>query len=508
MGKKTMLMILDGWGLNPDPEVSAVEKAKTPFFDEMMGKYPNSQLKTHGVNVGLPEGQMGNSEVGHMNLGAGRVVYQDLLKINLAIESKDLHKNKVLLDALNYAKEEGRRVHLLGLASDGGIHSHISHMKAITEIAKDNEAKDLFIHAFTDGRDTDPKSGINFIKDLQDHLDKTVGQIATVSGRYYAMDRDTRWERIANGYHALINGEGEKAEDLAEAMKKRYENDETDEFIKPIVHTEGAEPIATIQDGDVVIFTNFRSDRARQLTEVLTQKDHPDQDMETLDLNFLAFKQYDQSHQGLKYIFEDSPTRNVIGEVLAKNNKKQLRIAETEKYAHVTYFFNNGREEPFEGEDRIVVPSPRDVSNYDEKPEMSAYEVKDKLVKYLDENEVDFVCLNFANPDMVGHTGDFDAAVKACEVVDKCAKAIVEKALEKDFTTIVIADHGNADYMKNEDGSPNTNHSTLPVPFIVISNDNIENVKEGKLGDLAPTLLSLMDIEVPEEMTGEILTEN
>lgn len=503
-----MLMILDGWGLNPDPEVSAVEKADTPFFDEMMEKYPNSQLQTYGVNVGLPEGQMGNSEVGHMNLGAGRVVYQDLLKINLAIESKDLHKNKVLLDALNYAKENNKAVHLLGLVSDGGIHSHISHTKALTEIAKDNDVKEVFIHAFTDGRDTDPKSGVNFIKDLQEHLNNTVGKIATVSGRYYAMDRDTRWERIAKTYHAMVNGKGEKAEDLEQAMKNRYDNKETDEFIKPIVHTKKDKPIATIQEGDVVIFTNFRSDRARQMTEVLTQKNHPDEDMEALDLKFLAFKEYDASHKGLKYIFEDIETKNVMGEVLEKNNKKQLRIAETEKYAHVTYFFNNGREEPFEGEDRIVVPSPRDVSNYDEKPEMSAYEVKDKLVKYLDENEVDFVCLNFANPDMVGHTGDFDAAVKACEVVDECAKAITEKALEKDFTVIVIADHGNADYMKNEDGSPNTNHSTMPVPCIVISNNGIEKVKDGKLGDLAPTLLSLMDIEIPDEMTGDILTKN
>lgn len=503
-----MLMILDGWGLNPDPEVSAVEKAETPFFDEMMEKYPNSQLQTYGVNVGLPEGQMGNSEVGHMNLGAGRVVYQDLLKINLAIESKDLHKNKVLLDALKYAKEENKAVHLLGLTSDGGIHSHINHTKAVTEIANDNEVKNLFIHAFTDGRDTDPKSGVNFIKDLQEHLNNTVGKIATVSGRYYAMDRDTRWERIAKAYHAMVNGEGEKAEDLEQAMKNKYDNKETDEFIKPVVHTKDDKPIATIQEGDVVIFTNFRSDRARQMTEVLTQKDHPDEDMETLDLNFIAFKQYDALHKGLKYIFEDVDTKNVMGEVLEKNNKKQLRIAETEKYAHVTYFFNNGREEPFEGEDRIVVPSPRDVSNYDEKPEMSAYEVKDKLVKYLDENEVDFVCLNFANPDMVGHTGDFDAAVKACEAVDECAKAVTEKALDKDFTIIVIADHGNADYMKNEDGSPNTNHSTMPVPCIVISNNGVKEVKDGKLGDLAPTLLSLMDIEISEEMTGDILTQN
>lgn len=507
MSDKTLLMILDGWGLNPDPEVSAIEKADTPFFDKLMDEYPHSTLKTFGVNVGLPEGQMGNSEVGHMNLGAGRVVYQDLLKINLAIDNKDLNKNKVLLDALNHAEENDSDVHILGLVSDGGVHSHINHIKALTSIASENELENVYVHAFTDGRDTDPRSGVGFIKELQSHIESTTGKIATVTGRYYAMDRDTRWERTVKAYNALVKGEGEKTDDLAKTIKARYDQDETDEFLKPIIHTKNDQPIAQISNGDVVIFANFRSDRARQLTEVLTQRDHPDEGMETLDVQFLSFKQYDQEFEGLQLIFESSETKNVMGEVLMKAHKKQLRIAETEKYAHVTYFFNNGREEPFEGEERIVVPSPRDVSNYDEKPEMSAYDVKDKLIDYLENKEVDFVCLNFANPDMVGHTGDFDAVVKACETVDKCANEIIEKALEKDFTTIVIADHGNADFMKNEDGSPNTNHSTLPVPCIVVSNNKIKKVKEGKLGDLAPTLLYLMNIDIPAEMTGEVLVE-
>lgn len=503
-----MLIILDGWGLNPDPERSAIEKANTPFMDKLMKERPNSTLKTYGVNVGLPEGQMGNSEVGHMNLGAGRVIYQDLLKINLSIENKELNRNKVLLDAIQYAKEKNKKIHLLGLISDGGVHSHIRHTKALCSIFKENNFEDAYVHAFTDGRDTDPKSGIGYLEDLQKHMQETVGQIASVTGRYYAMDRDTRWERTALAYHALVNGKAEvKTEDVFAAIKEKYENKETDEFIKPIVRTDGdGNPLGTIEEGDVVIFTNFRSDRARQLTEVLTQKDHPDEDMKTLDLNFITFKQYDEEFKGLKLIFEDTQAQNTMGEVLAGKGKKQLRIAETEKYPHVTYFFNNGREEPFEGEDRIVVPSPRDVATYDEKPEMSAYEVKDKLVKYLSDKDVDFVCLNFANPDMVGHTGDFDAAVKACEVVDECTKAVVEKALEKDFNIIIIADHGNADYLKNDDGSPNTNHSKFPVPCILVSNDGPEKIKDGKLGDIAPTLLSLMELDIPEEMTGEVLT--
>lgn len=502
-----MLIILDGWGLNPDPERSAIEKANTPFMDKLMKERPHSTLKTYGVNVGLPEGQMGNSEVGHMNLGAGRVIYQDLLKINLSIENKELNRNRVLLDAISYAKEKNKRIHLLGLSSDGGVHSHINHTKALCSIFKENDFSNVAVHAFTDGRDTDPKSGIGYLEDLQKHMEKTVGEMASVTGRYYAMDRDTRWERTALAYHALVNGKGETTTDIFEVMRRKYEEKETDEFIKPIVRVdEDGNPVATIQEGDVVIFTNFRSDRARQLTEVLTQKDHPEQDMKKMDLYYITFKQYDEEFKGLKLVFDDSQAKNTMGEVLTREGKTQLRIAETEKYPHVTYFFNNGREEPFEGEDRIMVPSPRDVATYDEKPEMSAYEVKDKLVNYLGEKDVDFVCLNFANPDMVGHTGVFEAAVKACEVVDECTKAVVEKALEKDFNIIIIADHGNADYLKNDDGSPNTNHSKFPVPCILVSNSGPEKIKDGKLGDIAPTLLSLMEIEIPEDMTGEILT--
>lgn len=508
MSKRAMLIILDGWGINPDPKVSAVEKAHTPYMDSLMKNNPNNTLDTSGEQVGLPEGQMGNSEVGHMNLGAGRIVYQDLLKINMAIKNRELAQNQTLVDAIEYAKRLGKKIHLMGLTSDGGVHSHLEHTMALTSIFAEQNFTNVAVHAFTDGRDTDPKSGAIYLKKLEKHLTSTTGELATITGRYYAMDRDTRWERTALAYNAIVHGTGEASENPGKTLKERYNKGETDEFIQPIVHVDGdGKPVAKLSKGDVVIFTNFRGDRARQLTEALTQKDHPDDGMKKLDLYYVTFKAYDESYENIKVVFGGEDTRNTMGEVLANLDKKQLRIAETEKYPHVTYFFNNGREEPFKGEDRIVVPSPRDVATYDEKPEMSAYEVTDELVNYLDNKEVDFVCLNFANPDMVAHTGDFDAAVKACEVVDACTKRVVEKALEKDFSVIIIADHGNADYMVNDDGSPNTNHSTFPVPCIAVSKYNLKSVKHGKLGDVAPTLLSLMEIPVPDEMTGEILIE-
>ncbi len=503
-----MLIILDGWGLNPDPERSAVERANTPYFDYLMRTYPNSTLRTFGEDVGLPEGQMGNSEVGHMNIGAGRVVYQDLVRINLAIRNRVLNENPVLLDAIAYAKNKGKRIHLLGLTSDGGVHSHIDHTMALTRIFKENNFDRVAIHAFMDGRDTDPKGGVAYLQNLEEHLAETVGEIATVTGRYYAMDRDTRWERTALAYHALVHGKGEYSRDLEETMLHRYNDGETDEFIKPIINVDGnGEPIATIQKDDVVIFTNFRGDRGRQLTVALTQMDHPEMDMYTMDLHFITFKAYDESYKRIKYLFDSNDTHNTMGEVLSRLGKTQLRIAETEKYPHVTYFFNNGREDAFEGEDRIVVPSPRDVATYDLKPQMSAFEVTEHLTHYLDTHPVDFVCLNFANPDMVAHTGDFNATMKACEVVDSCAKAVVEKALEKGFSIMIIADHGNADYLINDDGTPNTNHSKFPVPCIVVSARKSTKVRDGKLGDVAPTLLSLMEIPIPSEMTGQVLTE-
>lgn len=501
-----MLIILDGWGLNHDSSRSAIEVANTPFMDALMEKYPNSTLVTHGELVGLPDGQMGNSEVGHMNLGAGRIINQDLQMINIAIAKMELGHNETILEAVNYAKANHKNIHLLGLISDGGIHSHYNHTKALTTVFKDHQFSNVFVHAFTDGRDTDPRSGVRFVKDLDQHLQQTVGSIASVTGRYYAMDRDTRWDRTAKAYHALVHGTGERTTDIFGLMDQKYENGETDEFILPIVRVdEAGNPVAVIRPGDVVIFTNFRSDRARQLCNALIKRDHPVHDMQAMNLHFVSFKRYDEDLKEIKPVFETKFARNTMGEVLANAGKKQLRIAETEKYPHVTYFFNNGREDPYPGEDRIMVPSPRDVATYDLKPEMSAYEVTTRLVDHLDKKESDFVCLNFANPDMVGHTGVFEAAVKACEVVDECTQRVVEKALDQNFSVIIIADHGNADYMRNDDGSPNTNHSMFPVPCILVSNNADYKIKSGKLGDIAPTLLYLMNIPVPDEMTGENL---
>ncbi|TVP48286.1 MAG: 2,3-bisphosphoglycerate-independent phosphoglycerate mutase [Mongoliibacter sp.] len=505
MKKKVVLMILDGWGLATNPAVSAIEKAQTPFIDSLFQNYPHSKLDASGLAVGLPEGQMGNSEVGHMNIGAGRVVYQDLVKINKAVAEGDLNSHPVLIEAFQYAKKEGKKVHFIGLVSDGGVHAHVGHLKGLCDAAKANGIESAFIHAFTDGRDTDPKGGVLYLNDLNEHLKKSVGTIASVVGRYYAMDRDKRWERVKLAYDALVKGEGEKSKDIIASISKSYSNDVTDEFIRPIIQmNEENQPVAVIENGDVVINFNFRTDRGREITQVLTQTDFEDYHMKKMNLYYVTFTSYDETFKGVKVLFEKDNLNNTIGEVLERNHKKQIRIAETEKYPHVTFFFSGGREAEFEGESRILCPSPK-VATYDLKPEMSAFEISSKINVELKKKEVDFVCLNFANADMVGHTGVFDAAVKACEAVDKCAEQVISQALESGYTTIVIADHGNSDMMINEDGSPNTAHTTNLVPMIMVDGKDTLNVKDGVLGDLAPTILTLMGIDIPSEMTGEIL---
>jgi 2,3-bisphosphoglycerate-independent phosphoglycerate mutase len=506
MNRKVLLMILDGWGVATNKVVSAIDHAKTPFMDSLYPKYPNSRLEASGLAVGLPAGQMGNSEVGHMNIGAGRVVYQDLVRINKAIEEKELDKNSVLLEAFQYAKKNEKNFHLIGLVSDGGVHSHLEHLKAICTIAHQNGIQNLFIHAFTDGRDTDPKSGLGFLEDLQNHLKKTTGKIASVVGRYFAMDRDKRWERVKLAYDLLVKGVGESSTEALTAIQKSYDNNVTDEFIKPIVITASGKPLATIQEGDAVLCFNFRTDRGREITQVLTQKDFPDQDMKALNLHYVTLTNYDDTFKNVKTIFDKDNLENTLGEVLAHANRKQIRIAETEKYPHVTFFFSGGREEPFPGETRILCPSPK-VATYDLKPEMSASDIKDKIIPELEKQEVDFICLNFANPDMVGHTGVFDAVVKACETVDYCAGKVTEAALKNNYTTIIIADHGNADYMINDDGSPNTAHTTNLVPCILVDSTYKGTIQNGKLADLAPTILTLMGIPIPPQMTGQILIE-
>jgi 2,3-bisphosphoglycerate-independent phosphoglycerate mutase len=505
MNKKVILMILDGWGIATKPEVSAIDQADTPFMDSLYGKYSNSRLNASGLYVGLPDGQMGNSEVGHMNIGAGRIVYQDLVKINKAIEEKELNNNEAFLDAMNYAKENNRKLHFIGLVSDGGVHSHINHLKGLVSLAQEHGLEDVFIHVLTDGRDTDPKSGIGFIKELQAHLDKTTGQVATVIGRYYAMDRDKRWERVKLAYDALVNGKGFHTSDIFKAVQDSYDAGVTDEFIKPIIHVNAEDqPLAVIEPDDVVFGFNFRTDRLREITIALTQLDFPDQDMKSMDLYYVTMTNYDDSFRNVKIIFGKDNLENTLGEVMSKRGKKQIRIAETEKYPHVTFFFSGGREQPFEGESRILCPSPK-VATYDLKPEMSAYDIRDKIIPELDKGEVDFVCLNFANPDMVGHTGDFQAAVKACETVDSCTQSVVEAALKNDYTAIIIADHGNSDFMINDDGTPNTAHTTNLVPCILVDNELKPDMQDGKLGDLAPTILTLMGEKIPAEMSGEVL---
>lgn len=500
-------MILDGWGLATKPNVSAIDKAKTPFVSSLYKKYAHSKLDASGLAVGLPAGQMGNSEVGHMNIGAGRVVYQDLVKVTKAIEEKQLEKEPVLVEALHYAKANNKSIHLIGLLSDGGVHSHIDHLKGIVSIAHQQGLKKVFVHAFTDGRDTDPKSGAGFVKELQAHLAETTGKLASVVGRYFAMDRDKRWERVKLAYDLMVKGTGEKATDPVKAIEKSYEAGVTDEFIKPIVVVdEQQNPLATIQEGDVVLCFNFRTDRGRQITQALTQQDFPEQGMKKLKLHYITLTNYDDTFKNVKVIFDKDNLTNTLGEVVANRGKKQIRIAETEKYPHVTFFFSGGREEPFPGESRILCPSPK-VATYDLKPEMSAADIRDKIIPELDKKEADFICLNFANPDMVGHTGVFDAVVKAVETVDACAEKVCLAALKNGYSTIVIADHGNADYMINEDGTPNTAHTTNLVPCILVDDAYKGRLKDGKLGDLAPTILTLMGIPVPKEMTGKVLLE-
>ena len=500
MNKKVILMILDGWGNSPDPKVSAIDHANTPFIDSLYKKYPFATLRTDGLHVGLPEGQMGNSEVGHMNLGAGRIVYQDLVKVNLAVKNKTLNNEKVLVDAFNYAKTNNKNVHFLGLLSDGGVHSHINHLLGLVDAANDFGLKNTFIHAFTDGRDVDPKSGHGFVATLENHIKKTPSKLASITGRYYAMDRDKRWERIKIAYDALVNSTGENSINATETIQKSYSNDVTDEFIKPIIMVDDSgNPITNIKDDDVVIFFNFRTDRGRELTEALSQSDFHEQNMHKLNLHYVTLTNYDDTYKNINVIFNKDNLTETLGEVLEKHNKKQIRIAETEKYPHVTFFFSGGREEPFNGETRILRNSPK-VATYDLQPEMSAFELRDALIPELEKGDVDFVCLNFANGDMVGHTGVMEAAIKACEVVDECVKDVVSTALDNGYTTLLIADHGNCETMINPDGSPNTAHTTNPVPVILIDNE-LTQIKDGILGDMAPTILKLIGVEQPKMMT-------
>lgn len=504
MNKKVILMILDGWGITQDPKVSAIYNAKTPFINSLYDKFPHAQLRTDGEHVGLPVGQMGNSEVGHMNLGAGRIVYQNLAKINKAVKEGTLAQEKELLDAFEYAKANNKNVHFLGLVSNGGIHSHIDHLKGLLSAANNFGLDNVYLHAFTDGRDCDPKSGKYFINDIQEHMHKTTGELATITGRYYAMDRDNRWERVQLAYDALVNGEGSFSSDASTSIQQSYDTGVTDEFIRPIVMVdENQQPKTTIKEDDVVIFFNFRTDRGRQLTEALSQKDFPEFNMKKLPLYFVTMTNYDDTFNNIHVIYDGKNIENTLGEVLESAGKSQIRIAETEKYPHVTFFFSGGREEEFKGEKRLLCPSPK-VATYDLKPEMSAYEIRDAIVPELQSGDVDFVCLNFANGDMVGHTGVFKAAVKACEAVDDCVKDVITTALDNDYTTILIADHGNCETMINPDGTPHTAHTTNPVPMILIDKE-LKSIKSGILGDVAPTILKLMGVEQPEEMTQHSL---
>jgi len=503
--KKAMLIIMDGWGLGKVKSSDAIQHAKTPFVTSLYSRYPNTTLVTCGEAVGLPEGQMGNSEVGHLNLGAGRIVYQELQRINVAIKDGSFAQNKVLLETIQTARNNKKPLHLLGLVSNGGVHSHINHIKAIIDVCHEQQLKDVFIHAFTDGRDTDPKSGLGFIKELQEHLNKKVGRIATVSGRYFAMDRDKRWDRVKLAYDAMVNGIGEKATDAIEAVAQSYKLNVTDEFIKPtVIIDEGQHPLATIKNGDVALCFNFRTDRCREITQVLTQSDMQEFVMHKLSLFYTTMTEYDQSFKNVHVIFETDNLVNTIGDVIANLGLKQIRIAETEKYPHVTFFFSGGREVPFEGEKRIMIPSPK-VATYDLKPEMCAFEVTDAIVPEIENETASFICLNFANTDMVGHTGVWEAAIKAAETVDKCVERVVTAALNHGYAVFLTADHGNADYMINPDGTPNTAHTLNPVPLFFIEKDYRPSIKPGKLADIAPSILTWMDIPLAKEMTGDIL---
>jgi len=504
MNKKVILMILDGWGKSPDPKVSAIDNANTQFIDSLYTTYGHASLRTDGLHVGLPEGQMGNSEVGHMNLGAGRIVYQDLAKINLAVTNDTLKDETVLKDALQYANKNNKAVHLLGLVSDGGVHSHLNHLYGLLDVIEDHGVEKSFIHAFTDGRDVDPKSGYGFISELETRLESSSAKLATITGRYYAMDRDNRWERVKIAYDALVNSEGVHSNNATETIESNYNDGLTDEFLKPIIMTDtNNEPVAKIEEGDVVLFFNFRTDRGRELTEVLSQNDKHEYNMHKLNLHYVTMTNYDDNFKNIQVIFNKDNVTNTLGEVLETHGKTQLRMAETEKYPHVTFFFSGGREAPFEGESRIMKNSPK-VATYDLQPEMSAFELKDALVEELKKETLDFVCLNFANGDMVGHTGVMDAAIKACEAVDTCVETVITTALEHNYTTLLIADHGNCETMINPDGSPNTAHTTNPVPIILIDKE-LTSIKDGVLGDIAPTILKLIGVEKPDVMTQSSL---
>jgi 2,3-bisphosphoglycerate-independent phosphoglycerate mutase len=502
MSKKALLMILDGWGLGDQKKDDVIFNTPTPYWDYLMNTYPHSQLQASGENVGLPDGQMGNSEVGHLNIGAGRVVYQDLVKINRACADNSILKNPEIVAAFSYAKENGKNVHFMGLTSNGGVHSSLVHLFKLCDIAKEYNIDNTFIHCFMDGRDTDPKSGKGFIEELSAHCEKSAGKIASIIGRYYAMDRDKRWERVKEAYDLLVKGEGKKAADMVQAMQESYDEGVTDEFIKPIVN---ANFDGTIKEGDVVIFFNYRNDRAKELTVVLTQQDMPEVGMRTIPgLQYYCMTPYDASFKGVHILFDKENVSNTLGEYLAAKGLNQLHIAETEKYAHVTFFFNGGRETPYDNEDRILVPSPK-VATYDLKPEMSAYEVKDKLVAAINENKYDFIVVNFANGDMVGHTGIYEAIEKAVVAVDACVKDVIEAAKAQDYEAIIIADHGNADHALNEDGTPNTAHSLNPVPCVYVTENKAAKVEDGRLADVAPTILKIMGLEVPAEMNGNVL---
>ena len=493
---------MDGWGLGKVKSSDAIQNANTPFVSSLYSKYPNTTLVTCGEDVGLPDGQMGNSEVGHLNLGAGRIVYQELQRINVSIRNNEFEQNPVLLKAINYAIDNTKALHLVGLVSNGGVHSHLNHLKAILSACATHNLQNVLVHAFTDGRDTDPRSGIGFMKELQDHIQTTVGKIATITGRYYAMDRDKRWERVKIAYDAMVHGTGSKSDDMIAAIETSYSQNVTDEFIKPVINN--SIPKTNIEEGDAVLCFNFRTDRCREITEVLTQKDFPEFNMHPLKLDYTTMTEYDHSFKNIHVIFETDDLKNTLGEILERNNKTQLRIAETEKYPHVSFFFSGGREKPFAGEERIMIQSPK-VATYDLKPEMSAYEVTDAVIKQIDTNHPDFICLNFANADMVGHTGVWNAVIKAVETVDACVEKVVTAALENDYTIFLTADHGNADYEINEDGTPNTAHTLNLVPFFIIDKTWRGNIKPGKLGDIAPTILKMMQLSIPAEMTGNVL---
>ena len=503
--KKVILVIMDGWGLGKVASADAIQNARTPFTTSLYTKYPHTTLVTCGEAVGLPDGQMGNSEVGHLNLGAGKIVYQELQRINVAVKDGSFARNEGLLSAIRYAVMNKKPLHLLGLVSNGGVHSHIEHLKAIIDVCKSEGQSQVYIHAFTDGRDCDPKSGLGFITELQAHLNANVGQIATVSGRYYAMDRDKRWERIKLAYDALVNGVGEKATDAIAAVENSYKVNVTDEFIKPtVIVNEGQQPLATISDGDVAICFNFRTDRCREITQVLTQADFPEFSMKKLSLNYTTMTEYDKTYRDVHIIFDNDNLNNTLGEILQQHGLKQIRISETEKYPHVSFFFSGGREEPFTGEKRIMIPSPK-VATYDLQPEMSANEVTDAIIPEIENKTADFICLNYANADMVGHTGSWTAAIKAVETVDHCVERVVTAALASDYCIFLTADHGNSDYMINPDGSPNTAHTLNPVPLFIIDNNWKGTIHPGKLADIAPTILKMMNITIPKEMTGDVL---